>query len=182
MKTNNEIKEPNNLDQLLVKLKKEDSNYANISKAITIVYWIFIPLFIILTIIEYVELHNIQVFISGSGFVIAFLIFALFFRKYYKEYKYVDYSLPTLLMLKKAAWRYKPFQLRSFWILLAILFMDVALTFNWGIRSSISVFHTQIVIGSALMIGIVVGLILWFIKYKPIRDEALQLIKEIEGE
>ena len=60
--------------------------------------------------------------------------------------------------------------------------MDVALTFNWGIRSSISVFHTQIVIGSALMIGIVVGLILWFIKYKPIRDEALQLIREIEGE
>ncbi len=84
-------------------------------------------------------------------------------------------------MLKKAVWRYQPLQKRSVWILLALAFIDVGLTFNWS-KFDFSILKTQIIYIGILVVAIIIGLILWHIKYKPIRDKALQLVKEIEGE
>jgi hypothetical protein len=181
MKTDSEKIENINLNQLLVKLRKEDSNYAKISKAFTVVYWILIPLYILLTILKYSELSSLEVIISGSCWIFAFIIFIFSFKKYYKDFKFVDYSLPILEMLKKAAWRYRPFQLRSVWIIIALIFMSIGLTLdlhNFGI----SLLIIQALYWGLIIFAFIVGLFRWYFKYKPIRDEALQLIKEIEGE
>ncbi|WP_167618059.1 hypothetical protein [Maribellus sediminis] len=168
-----------NLEKLTGKLEKEDSNYARIIRAVQIFYWIFIPVFAGITILEYRETHSLNTIVSGLFLMVAFLVIALTFRKYYKEYKYVDYSLPTLEMLKKAAYRYQPFQKRGLWVLLGLAFMDVGLTIDW-LDQNTSVVHTQIFFGASLLVGFVIGLVLWYIRYKPIRDNALRLIKEIE--
>lgn len=168
-----------NLQQLTGRLKKEDSNYARIIKAVQIFYWIFIPVFAVITIFEYSETRGLNTIVSGLFLMLAFLVIALTFRKYYKEYNYVDYSLPTLEMLKKAAYRYQPFQRRGLWVLLGLAFMDVGLTIDW-LDQNTSVAHTQIFFGGSLFVGLVIGLVLWYIRYKPIRDKALALIKEIE--
>ena len=173
--------ENNNLSQLVVKLKTKDSNYAKLSKAVQILYWFFIPLFVFISGMEYLETKKINVLVSGVCFILSFIVLALFFRKFYKEYKYVDYSLPTIQMLKKAVQRYQPFHGNSIWIVLGLVLMDIGLTFKWtGLGISITI--VQAFFGGTILIGVIIGLIFWYFKYKPIRDEALQLIKEIEAE
>lgn len=168
-----------NLSKLTGKLKKEDRRYAAIVMVIQIFYWIFIPLFIIKTVEQYSDSHNINDLISGVALVLGFLIIALTFRKYYKDYQYVDYSLPTLEMLKKAAYRYQPFQKRGLWIVPGLLLMNVGLTFDW-IKEGKSVLDSQVFFLGAILSGVLLGLVLWYLKYKPLRDNIRKLIKEIE--
>jgi len=179
MDTNKQKTQINGFDKLIVKLKTEDARYATLSRAIQIIYWIFIPLFFLITILEYTETKESDQLIGGALFILSFLIFAIFFGNYYKEYKYVDYSLPTIQMLKKAAYRYKPFQLKSLWVLLAIVLMDGGLTFKREFNET--VLDVQIYFIGLMVVALIVGLIIWYFKYKPLRDEALKLIAELEG-
>lgn len=180
MDTNKQKTQLNGFDKLIVKLKTEDARYATLSRAIQIIYWIFIPLFFLITILEYTETRESDQLIGGALFILSFLIFAIFFGNYYKEYKYVDYSLPTIQMLKKAAYRYKPFQLKALWVLLAIVLMDGGLTFKREFNET--VLDVQIYFISLMVVAVIVGLIIWYFKYKPLRDEALKLISELENE
>lgn len=179
MKANNENFENNRLDLLIGKLQKEDSTYAAIIKAIQIMYWILIPAFTFMTVREYMDGKNLYELTGGICYVSAFLIIALFFRKYYKEYKYVDYSLPTVQMLKKAVWRYQVFQKKTLWVFVGFILMDIGATFDW--MNEFPVWATQAIYLGGLSVGFIVGVIIWYIKYKPLRDDALRLIREIEG-
>ncbi|MBN1820349.1 MAG: hypothetical protein JW833_06515 [Prolixibacteraceae bacterium] len=179
METNYRKNENTNLDQLVRKLKVKDLNYASLSRAVQIIYFILIPLYAMMTIWEYTDEKNINELIGGGLFIISFFIFILLFRHYYKKYKYVDYSLPTIQMLKNAAERYRPFQKYTGWSFVALIIMDVGLIFDWKDESS--VFISQVFFWGLIIIGLLIGLIIWYNKYKPIRDEALRLIQEIEG-
>ena len=165
--------------QLVGKLKTEDANYATISRVIQVVYWILIPLYMIMTIRHYADSGDSRQLLAGACMILAFLIFALFFGKYYREYKNVNYALPTIFMLKEAAYRYKPFQGKIIWVAVALGLMDAGLFINQqnaGVAAG-----GQIVFVGAVMLGLAAGLIIWYIRYKPLRDEALRLIAEIEG-
>ena len=81
MKTKNKNNNISDLEPLVKKLKKEDTNYASVVKAIQIIYWIFIPLFTVMTIREYTDTKNINDIISGVCFILSFLIIALFFKE-----------------------------------------------------------------------------------------------------
>ncbi len=181
MKTNEQNTENGNLNSLISKLKTKDTNYATLSKALQIIYIVFIPIYLVLTAIEYFSTHNINEIYGGCGFIGSFLIFIFTLGKYYKEYNFVDYSLPTVEMLKKAVARYQPFQKRTLWAVTAVAFMDAGLTFSW-LDDNISILIMQIVFWGAMILAAIIGLVVWRIKYKPIRDEALQMIKEIESE
>ena len=180
MNLNKNNSEKINLDQLMGKLKKEDANYGNLSRGIQIFYWVLIPIYSILSVLHYKESGEIYDLLGGLCYVISFLIFAIFFGKYHKEYKYADYSLPTLKMLKNAAYRYQPFQLKTIWVFVAILFMDVGLCLNTSL--DFSVIDVQIHFLGAILVAVMIGLMIWYFKYKPIRDNALAIIAEIEGE
>ncbi|MDE5420585.1 hypothetical protein L3073_00010 [Ancylomarina sp. DW003] len=169
-----------NLDQLVSKLQKEDNQYAKLCKGIQIIYWIFIPFYTIMAIRHYLDSGEMSDLIGGLLYVGGFLIIAIFFGNYHKAYKYVDYSLPTLKMLKNAAYRYKPFQLKSIWVLIAILLIDTGLIIQSKIDDSFG--DEQIFFFGAIFTGLAIGLIIWYFKYKPLRDNALRLIDEIEGE
>ncbi len=168
-----------NLDQFIAKLKNKDTYYARTIKRFQIIYWILIPVYSILVIIDLINTGDVQQLIGGICFVVSFLIFAFTFRKFYKEYRYQDYSLPTIKMLKNAAYRYKPFQLKTLWLFIAILFMDVGLCLNSSI--SFSILKIQIFFIGSIIVAIIIGLVFWRIKYKPLRDNALHLVAEIEG-
>lgn len=180
MNSNNQNASGRNLSSLVDRLKSEDSRYATLSRVIQVVYWIFIPLYMFLGIRHYLGSGEVSQLIGSACMVVAFLIFALFFGKYYKEYKYVDYSLPTLTMLKKAVYRYQPFQGRMIWGAAAIVLMNVGLTMRQNdVELRIGI---QLVFWSTVILALMVGLFIWFIKYKPLRDDALRLIAEIEGD
>jgi len=165
------------LTQLLSDLKSEDSNYAAKCKRFQYIYWTLLPIYVILTIRHFIASEDMKSGIGGLCFILCFVIFAVFFRKFSKEFSSVDYSLPTTKMLKAAAYRYQPFQLRHIWLLIAILLMDAGLVLNSSLTSS----FIDIQLG-VLVVGVfsaIIGLIYWYEKYKPLRDRALFLYKEI---
>lgn len=168
------------MDQLIHKLKNEDENYARISKGIQVFYWILAPVYLIMVVVHALEGSSLNEILGGVFFFLSMLIFALFFRNYYKEYKYVDYSLPTLVMLKKAAYRYKPFQLKILWAFLAVVFINAGLSLS--VTHIANLLDIQLLFWSSMVMSVLIGLLWWRVRYKPIRDTALKMIREIEEE
>ncbi|WP_297090845.1 hypothetical protein [uncultured Draconibacterium sp.] len=170
----------NNLNKLIQRLKNADSKYANIVKGVQAIYWVLVPLYLILIVIHLFNNDPFTEVIGSACFLSGMLIFAFLMRYYYKTYSKVDYSLPTLQMLKKAAYRHKLFQWQALWALLAILFIDAGLVLNH--TGDGNIWQTQIWFAPVLGLSFLVGVIWWYIQFKPLRDQALTLIAEIEGD
>jgi len=175
----NKIEDTQGLGRLVSKLKKEDANYSRILKSVQVVYWLLIPVMIVLTIRDFMDTKNTAMLISGVCFVLGLFIIVIGFRKLYKEYKWVDYSLPVVQMLKKAIKRYTPFQKGTSGVYIGVLLIDVGLTLERMDRESI--WETQVFFLGAVGIGAVIGLIWWYFQYKPLQDESKRLLREIES-
>jgi len=169
-----------NLDQLVAKLQKEDKTYGNLYKILKVVYWVYIPIYLLITVSIYIDSAEIKDLFGGLSIIISFIIFALILGNYQKDFKNANYALPTLLMLKNAASRYRPFQLKALWAFLAILFMDLGFSIISFTKNHI--IKIQFFVFGIMLISILIGLIIWYIKHKPLRDNALRLVAEIEGE
>ena len=65
------------------------------------------------------------------------------------------------------------------WIALAMVFLDIGL-FYPGAGDG-NMIKSQVLFAGAILLATIAGLFLWYIRYKPLRDDALQLIAEIEG-
>ena len=165
------------LTQLLSDLKSEDSNYAAKCKRFQYVYWALLPIYVIFTIRHFFDSGDIKHVIGGLCFILCFVIFAVCFRKFSKDFSSVDYSLPTTKMLKAAAYRYQPFQLRHIWLLIAILLMDAGLVLSSSL--GFSFMEVQVALLGAMLVATILGLLYWYVKYKPLRDRVLFLYKEI---
>ena len=165
--------------ELTEKLRMEDYRYAGLSKRLSVFYWIVAPLYMATMVAHVVGGSGVKDIVGSVCLLLGMLVFALLFRYYAKEYGSVDYSLPTLAMLKKAAYRYKPFQKVTWWVILALLLIDAGLSLNTSIGGGLV--YKQIVFLGLMTLSVAGGLIWWRIRYKPLRDSALGLIKEIEG-
>lgn len=163
---------------MVSRLKSEDLSYGRLSKAIYIIYFTFIPVFLVVAVFEFIATKDMNVIFWASFSSIAFAIFALLFRSYMKEYNYVDYAKPTIEMLQAAADRYKPFPLKAIWALVAVVFIDLGMIFHFAGRFDI--IQTQQIFIPVLLVAIVMGYIFWIFKYKPLRDNALRLINELK--
>lgn len=169
-----------NLDQMVGKLQKEDLRYSNLCKGLKLMYWVLIPIYTVLAILAYLETKEITDLFAGLLFVGSFFIFALIMGNFQKEYNSVDYSLPTLNMLKKAAERYKPYRPKSLWAFAAFFVMDAG--FCLSSKYGEDIINKQGYVFAIFLASVAVGLIIWYFKYKPLRDNALRLVAEIEGE
>lgn len=170
----------NKISGLIKQLKAKDTNYSAISKRMQLIYWTLCPLYLFMIIMQIVEHSPSNEIISSFCFLFAMVTFALLFRKYQKEYGEVDYSLPTLLMLKKAVNRYEPFSKRTIGIIPGILLIDIGLTLKASNHSDMIL--TQLMFLGAIGLGSIGGLIWWYSQYKPLKDRTQALIDEIEAE
>lgn len=168
-----------NITNLISSLKEKDSNYSRLSKNLKYVYYALVPVYIILTIVELSVEYNIYILVKGVCFTLAMSIFAIVFTIFQKKYGNVDYSEPTLTMLKKAASRYKIFKKETWWALVSVLLIDVGMTFEPHLEESFWEF--QFIYLGVFLIAYGIGVAIWYKKYKPLRADALNLIKEIEA-
>ncbi len=181
METNNLTHNSIDLPQFIGKLKKMDRTASILYSIVKVLYIIFIVAFI-LGIIALGILNSdffsptiMSALLTLVGLVLVFIY--LNYRG--KDYKNVDYSQTTYEMLKKTSERYKPFLKKDLWMLPGLILMGVGLGLD---PSRGNFWNYQLFFWSFTIIGGGgFGLIYWYFKWKPIKDNADKLIKEIES-
>ena len=171
-KTNTTI----DLPQFISKVKRQDNLHRIIYIPIIVLYIIIIVAHLaIITTSIYAKIP----FIEWMSYVVRLLIFTFiyfFLRRRYKEYKRADYSQNTYLVLKSMERRYRSFRLEDIWVFAAVFFLGISM----GIDSPTGFLSFQLNFWPLILISMLIGYIYWYIKLKPLKDKASQLIKELE--
>jgi len=174
-----------NIEILVSKLKLQDEKYMKLSRNMQWMFWILTPLYFGLFIINPDSELQLITRLGGLCYVLAFITFALYFRSYYKDYKSVNYGLPTIEMLKKAAYRYKLFHKRTLILPIPLLLIDVGVSMFFFARFEsfepiVRILIVQMFYLPIMIVSFLIGLLIWHKKQKPLRNRALEMIEEIE--
>lgn len=182
IKQNNQ--EPD-LTQLVKGLQKEDSHYLALINTLSWFNWILSPLYLLIFLFD-TNFGHPEIDEVGNLFIsLGFMAFALLFRSLKKEYKSVDYGVSTMEMLRKAANRYSLWQAKTYLAIIPALLISAGLSF---IEEKIFSFDDQAkrilaAFGISLIILIfssLIGYFIWRKSQKPLRDKALEILKEFE--
>lgn len=176
MKTDNMKAITTNLPEFISKVKKQDKLFKVVYMAVIILYFIIIVAHLAVISISIYNKTPFTEWMGNLGTLLPFLIIFFFLNKRHKEYKQVDYSLPTYLVLKKMERRYSALRLEDLWVVAAVLFLGISM----GIDSPMNFLSFQLRYWSIMIISIFAGYIYWYKKQKPLKDKASQLIKELE--
>jgi len=172
------------MDTLLINLKNEDARNLRKMKNFKWMFFIMVIIYTLLMIVNpdsELQLHHR---ISGLCYVVSFTFFAFLFRKYSKEFSKIDYSLSSAEMFKKAVERHNLTFPRYLIVLPSLLFIDIGLTISEYYRWSSIEPLNRILIVQAILIPIFIlsgfiGYLIWRKRQKPLRDGALQILKEL---
>ncbi|MDD2548651.1 MAG: hypothetical protein PHD00_01005 [Bacteroidales bacterium] len=175
MKQNSELMDSVNLNEFTNRLKKQDNRYARLYKRERIIMLFLLSLYLLIMLVDFDDKTPIVDIIGSICKLFGLLIFVLLIMNFYKDFKFVDYSQSTLVMLKKAAYRYQPFKLKALWVLFGAFLLAVG---DYLVSSSVRMFPLYL---GVIVLCVIIGLIIWWIRYKPLFDEAMKLICEIEG-
>ena len=172
------------MDTLLANLRNEDKRTLRTMKNMRWLYIVMIAIYTLLMVVNpdpELQLHHR---ISGLCYVLSFAIFVLIFKKYYKEFSSIDYSLSSSEMFAKAAERYKLNLKRYLLVIPPLLLIDAGLTiseyYRWtSIDPLIRILITQAVYLGVILIACFIGYLIWRKRQKPLREGALQMLKEL---
>jgi len=122
--------------------------------------------------------------ISGLCYVLSFILLAILFKKYHNEFRKIDYSFPTSLMFSKAAKRYSLSFARYLAVLPSLLLIDIGITITFYYRLTDLEAIERIMAVQAIYIPVLIvtgllGYLIWRKRQKPLRDGALQTLKDL---
>ena len=171
------------LENLIRNLKIEDTRTLKIiygiqkmQWAVVLIYILLLNWFIYLNVSWYKILGAIILLIAfvGYGFRSGILR---------KKLEVTDYGVPTIEMLEKVAHRYR-FQIfhkgAKFDVALFIL-VDTGLCFMLYSNPFFGILFIQVFFVIAFAFSFLIGYLIWEKRQKPLRDRALDLLKEIES-
>lgn len=168
------------------KLKREDEYNLRVSKTFLWIFIGFICLYLMTMVKDIITDKGLYRMFSQIFFILSFIAYIIIYRKNIKRFKEIDYSLPIAEMLKGVVMRYQ-IKVKLFLVLLIPIFLmdgGLTLTFYEDLGSMsplnkiliIQAFYIPIMAISAL-----IGILIWRNKQKPLRDKALELLKELES-
>jgi hypothetical protein len=190
MDKKNEIMNGNHsidVDNLINRTQKEDERNKNLMKGVFILYVICTVLYSFLLLFNPDPDLTLYDRLGGLCYVSAFLIGAIYFRREYKIYKHMDYTLPLLQLLERTEKRYRFFSLKWIPIIIVVVLID------FGISLSISSHNhmwTQSILTKLCMIQAAywlfvfasgfVGYLLWKKRSYPIWKDSKTLLSELK--
>jgi uncharacterized membrane protein YesL len=173
-----------NMDTFISKLKDEDTLYRRLSGFLR---WLYIGLILVYTLKTiFLSRTNLNVLISDICFIIAAIFFIIILSYYIRVYKKVDYSAPLYQMLKNAAERYRFSVPLIVLICIPLVIMDIGLSFDFMNEPFGSSPLMRILIVQAFYVPLMTGSLylgfwIWKKKQKPLRDNALKMLKDLES-
>lgn len=176
MKTDNNKAITTDLPALIAKVKRQDKNFRIVYMVGIVLYAVIIAAHLAVITISIYKNIPITDWIKMISTLIPFLIIFYYLYKKHKEYKHADYSLSTYIVLKNMKKRYEAFRLNDLWVVVALIILGISM----GIDSPENFLSFQLEYWSMLIGAMLVGYIYWYIKQKPLRDKASELIKELE--
>ena len=173
------------MDSLINNVKAEDNRNLRLTKTFQ---WLYVGMFILYTGMMFFPYPEIPIIkrISQVFFIASMIAFAIIFRYGFKEYKNIDYSLPVIEMLRNAAKRYQFKIKKLLTLLIPIFLLDVGLTLSFyndllPLEPLNRVLLIQAIYIPVMTISAVIGYFVWRSRQKPLRDNALKLIEELES-
>ena len=186
-KNNTENMYKMDIDTLIKSIQTKDIQLKNITRSLQIVFFIFILFyagFFLFNLLP--KMATIYHRIAGVCYVLAFILFTHYFRKYHKKYKTVNYFEPVKKVLEDAELRYRFWHTELFSIGIAMLLIDVATFLIFFMAFKDKWTFMQIFLGVQgvylFVIGIsfAIGYIMWKKENRPIWISAKELLKELE--
>jgi hypothetical protein len=174
------------LTGLVTKLQAEDSRNLQMYKRFQSIYMVFIFFYAFVFILNPFWHMDLLDRLGGLCYVLAFLILFLVFRKYNRAFREIDYSDATAEMLRKAAKRYSFGNTSRILVtIMPLLLVDAAISITIYKRYTdkdpwLAVYIVQGVYFAVILISFFIGYMMWYNRQKPLRDEALRLLSELE--
>lgn len=175
-----------NLDTLIVDMQSKDNRFGKLYKRMQIMFFVFIFLYGGLFLLNPDSELTLNYRLAGGCYVIAFTLFTLYFRKYYKQFNFVNYADSVKTVLEGAVKRYKLFNKDYIGIGIAILCINAATLLimapkfaeKWNMLKAVLLIEALIL--GAVVVGLIIGVLWWRRDSKPIWLSAKKLLKELE--
>lgn len=179
------------IEKLIDDLKKADVEYKEMMRNAERFSWIIaafmVFLHVVLLLLPGQESLARDIY-TGVSFFLAFLIYALYFRMYKRDYEKTDYSLTALEMLKRAVKKQKVINPRLLLLIVPTLIIAHNVSHSLTQRFNIGIFQSEthkmlFVLGCFILIMslfAVYGYVVRHKKQRYYRDRAQALIEEIE--
>jgi hypothetical protein len=190
MEKTNEImngNHPIDLDNLINRTQKEDARNRKLMKAVFILYVICTVLYSILLLFNPDPDLTLFHRLGGLCYVAAFLIGAIYFRREYKIYKKLDYTLPLLQLLERTEKRYRFFSRKWIPIIVVVVLIDLGISLTQHARDYpfIKEVADDVLIIQAgywilMFIAGFLGYLLWKKRSYPIWKDSKTLLKELQ--
>ncbi len=174
------------IESLISEMESKDSKYKRKMRRFQIMFFVFIFFYAGVFIINPDPELTIYDRIAGVFYVIAFSLFTIQFRSFYKRLKNVNYFDTVKKVLQDAEKRYRLWQKNILLISIAILLIDAATILvlydrfieNWTVWQFMAV--VQVVVILLIGTGFTIGYFKWRKESKPIWLSAKNLLKELE--
>jgi hypothetical protein len=179
----NHNQSPIDLETLIRDLKTEDNRNLKLMLNFQGLIWAVAAIYILLSIfnlfLQVPWYKSLGVFIL----LLVFIGYGLRSRIYRKKMESIDYGIPTIIMLAKAAHRYrlKIFRGNVIVEITLLLLVDIGICLMFYGHPIFTFLFIQGFFVFVFAITFSIGYIIWKKRQKPLRDHALALLKEFES-
>jgi Ca2+/Na+ antiporter len=175
------------IDTLIKSIQTNDNQLKAVLRPLQIVFSLFILIYAGLFLFNLIPgMSTIYHRITGGCYILAFILFIIYFRKYYKKIKSVNYFESVKKVLEDAEQRYRFWHSDVISALIAFLLIDAG-TFSIFLYAFSDKFtFTQIFVSVQVLcffvIGVssLIGYVIWKKESRPIWLSAKKLLKELE--